>query len=274
MHNCNIIKYADDTVLYVNGKDSETIQEKLNTDIPAIYNWLTNNDLSLNLKKGKTETMIFGTSARVKKATPLNVLINGTILNQTTSYKYLGVHLDPTLTLNDDFDSKYKKLSSRLRLLSKVRPNLTIDAAKLIYLSIIVPVFTYCGTVNLNLSRTSLTKLEKIHERAFKIIKGNSDQQINVTPLMTLIKRHACQIVRKSITTKLPSPMDNYFELMTHSKTTRNNKNSIVIPKVKTKTAQNGFFYQGATIYNSLTREIRSEVNQNIFLNKLKNFNF
>ena len=59
-HSC-IIKYADDTVIYVSGNDSDWIQKKLNTDILEVHNWLTDNDLSLNLKKSKSESMIFGT---------------------------------------------------------------------------------------------------------------------------------------------------------------------------------------------------------------------
>ena len=87
--------------------------EKLHADILEFHNWLTDNDLSLNLKKGKTETMIFGTSIRVKKAAPLNIQIKGTSINQTSSYKYSGTHLDSTLALNGNFNSKYKKPSSR-----------------------------------------------------------------------------------------------------------------------------------------------------------------
>ena len=102
-----IIKYADDTVIYGSGNDSELIQKKLNVDILEVHNWLTDNDLSLNLKKGKTETMIFGTSIRVRKAAPLNIQgpnIKGTSINQTSSYEYLGTHLDSTLTLNGNFN--------------------------------------------------------------------------------------------------------------------------------------------------------------------------
>ena len=82
--------------------------EKLHADILEFHNWLTDNDLSLNLKKGKTETMIFGTSIHVKKAAP-----RLTSINQRSSYKYLGIHLDSTLALNGNFNSKYKKPSSR-----------------------------------------------------------------------------------------------------------------------------------------------------------------
>ena len=107
-----IIKCADDTVIYVSGNDSESIQKKLNADILEVHDWLTDNYLSLNLKKGKTETVIFGTSIRVKKAAPLSKKIKESSINQTSSYKYLGAHFDSTLELNGNFNSKYKKLSS------------------------------------------------------------------------------------------------------------------------------------------------------------------
>ena len=211
LRHSSIIKYADDTVIYVSGNDSDSIQKKLNADILEVHNWLTDNDLSLNLKKGKTETMIFGTSIRVKKVAPLNIQIKGTSINQTSSYKYLRTHLDSTLALNGNFNSKYKKLSSRLRLLSKLRPNLNVKSTKLIYMNIVIPVFTYCGTVNLNLSRTSLGKIDRIHEQAVGIITKTNT--VKLTPVKNYVKRHACQIVTTSITRQLPAPMTKYFEL-------------------------------------------------------------
>ena len=84
----------------------------------------------------------------------------------------------------------------------------------MIYTNIVIPVFTYCGAVNLNLSRTSLGKLDRIHERAVGIITKTNT--VKLTPIMTYVKRHACQIVRTSITRQLPAPMTNYFELLLH----------------------------------------------------------
>ena len=142
----------------------------------------------------------------------------------------------------------------------------------MIYTNIVIPLFTYCGTVNLYLSRTSLGKLDRIYERAVGIISKTNT--VKLTPIMTYVKRHACQIVRTSITRQLPAPMTNYFELLSHPKSTRNNKLSIALPRVRTKAAQNGFYYQRAMIYNSLTRDIRMQENKNVFLERLRNFNF
>ena len=97
---------------------------------------------------------------------------------------------------------------------------------------------------------------------------------MKLTPIMNYVKRHACQIVRTSITRQLPAAMTNYFELLSHSKSTRNNELSIALPRVRTKVAQNGFYYQGAMIYNSLAGDICMQEKKNLFLKRLRNCNF
>ena len=86
----------------------------------------------------------------------------------------------------------------------------------MIYTNIVIPVFTYCEVVNLNLPRTSLGKLDRIHEQAVGIISKTNP--VKLTPIVSYVKCHACQTVRTSITRPLPAPMTNYFELLLHSK--------------------------------------------------------
>jgi hypothetical protein len=77
-------------------------------------------------------------------------------------YKYLGVELDPSLNLGLHFESTYNKATGRLRLLSKIRGYVNNHTAKTIYESMIVPLFTYSGLVNLNLTQTNGNKLSRI----------------------------------------------------------------------------------------------------------------
>ena len=58
---CKIITYADDTIIYFHDKDISVIEKVLNTEFNYLSDWLTENELILNLKKDKTEIMIFGT---------------------------------------------------------------------------------------------------------------------------------------------------------------------------------------------------------------------
>ena len=67
--------YADDTVIYVPGKDVFIIESGLTDDMNRIENWCAQNELILNLKRGKNEAMLFGTSKRlVTQPENLNVI--------------------------------------------------------------------------------------------------------------------------------------------------------------------------------------------------------
>ena len=73
------IEYADDTVVYVAHQNLETINETLNNELCKLQAYFRNNELVLNLKKGKTETVLFGTAKRLSKQiqNSLSVEIDG-----------------------------------------------------------------------------------------------------------------------------------------------------------------------------------------------------
>ena len=96
----------------------------MNEDLALIATYLSCNDLIINLKKGKTECTLLGTSKRIATVAPesrdLNLYCNGTKINCTQSYEYLGTVLDQELNLAANFDLKYKKASSKLAPLAQV----------------------------------------------------------------------------------------------------------------------------------------------------------
>ena len=49
-----MIMYADDTNLYYSHKDMKEIKQVLSQDLCRVSKWLQENELVLNLKKGKT----------------------------------------------------------------------------------------------------------------------------------------------------------------------------------------------------------------------------
>ena len=67
LKNCNILKYADDTVLYVTHKDINVVRDLLNKNFCSFCSWLDENQLLINTKRGKTEFMVFGSSKRLKQ---------------------------------------------------------------------------------------------------------------------------------------------------------------------------------------------------------------
>ena len=82
----------------------------------------------MNLKPDKTELLPFGTSHHIAKTNKnFEVKFNNQYINETKRYKYLGVEVDHTLNLNSYFDKIYKKITSRLRLLNKLRSNMHLQ---------------------------------------------------------------------------------------------------------------------------------------------------
>ena len=170
-----ILKYADDTVLYVADKNIQSIKAKLSKDMDCLVDWLKCSKLVLNLKKGKTESLLFCNSQRIAKQTePLEIkLLDQTVINNTTEYKYLGVRVDSSLNLNSNFNTCYKKSFGRLRILAKTRSYLDEATAATIYHSMILPTFTYCGIIQLKYNNTQLSRLSSLHSRALKVVFGD-----------------------------------------------------------------------------------------------------
>ncbi len=67
------IFYADDVVCYTSGKLCEKIEQGLNDDLDSVANWLGENNLILNLKKTKTECVLFGTHQKSYTNTKIGV---------------------------------------------------------------------------------------------------------------------------------------------------------------------------------------------------------
>ena len=158
LSHCNIIMYADDTVIYTSAKD---LQQKLSGDFNRVTSWIESNNLIMNMIAGKTECMIFGTSQKIKNK-ELNIAYRHQSVSKASTYKYLGITLDQTLNLNDHLTKTFKKATGRLNLFRRLRPQLTVKAAITIYQSMLIPLFTYCSIVT---CRTSITYKHKVNSR-------------------------------------------------------------------------------------------------------------
>ena len=55
LNHCEIILYADDTIIYCAPKTGDNIESQLNTDIDQVADWLAKNNLVANLKRTKTD---------------------------------------------------------------------------------------------------------------------------------------------------------------------------------------------------------------------------
>ena len=86
LRHCKIITYADDTVIFTSSNNFDAIQDHLSQDLGCLSKWFRDNELLFNLKKGKTEVMLFGTSKRLNlfHDRQVNLSVNVFPVNTTT----------------------------------------------------------------------------------------------------------------------------------------------------------------------------------------------
>lgn len=266
LKNSKIILYADDTVIYTTGKTLEEVEIKLQEDFERITKWMKMNDLTINLKKGKTECMLFGTTRKTKDLS-LQIVCQHNTLSFTNTYKYLGIILDQSLSLADHFQATYKKASGRLYLLYKIRPYLTQQASLSIYQTMIVPLFTYCSILTLQLNETRSRKILSFEKRAKFLIYGK-DSSKDIPKIKTIANKRTCSLVYDCLKNNVCQNFENYFELLNNN--TRNNGKLLRLPRIKLESSRKSFYYNGAKAYNELPLIIRKAESKNEFLTLMK----
>ena len=266
---CNVIQYADDTVIYFASSDVDIIEKTLNFEMKAISEYCFVNELLLNLKKGKTECTLFGTAKRLRiHGKELKVFYNSFPISFVKEYIYLGNVIDNNFNLNSNFEHSYKRASNCLTQWNNVRKYLTVKAATDIFHFMILPILPYTGTTKLTLTKTQTQRLQSFMNRAKRITKNH-----NLNDVYTTIQRQNCMLVRKCLEKKTNSEIYNgYFEVIKHLKNTRNDKYLLRLPSVKLETAKQGFYFGGAKLYNSLPLEIRMKDDISEFHSCLKDF--
>ena len=110
--------FADDTTVYYSAdpKDENT-EQILNNELEKVSCWLAANKLSLNVKKSNFLHVHYGKSEKKN----LEIKINGTLVVETESTKYLGTFIDNKLTWKTQIQHIKTKLARGIGMISKIR---------------------------------------------------------------------------------------------------------------------------------------------------------
>ena len=114
-----MIIYADDTTLQstlncFTPDPKSNINERINTEINQINEWLCSNKLSLNIKKSKF--MLFHQPN--KKFNIPKIAINSIEIEQVDSFNFLGITTDKQLTWKQHVNSICSKISRSIGILN------------------------------------------------------------------------------------------------------------------------------------------------------------
>lgn len=102
--------------------------------------------------------------------TGLNLSLNGKALAVVQSYKYLGVLLNPSLTLDAHAQNIIGHVASKINELSYLRVFVTSGIALTIYKSTIVPLLEYSNIIFSLISAKQRKKMQRLQNRALSDI--------------------------------------------------------------------------------------------------------
>ena len=268
----DISLYADDTTVYAVAKRIEDINQCLNSTLTHITEWCEKNDMVVNEEK---TTAICIRSARKASGTDhnLRLVINNQNVATTEDEKLLGVHLDSSLSWNNHIKHVKKTVQNRLNLLKYLKSYLPLQARIMYYNAYVLPHFDYCSVVWSNTSGNKINELFKLQKRAARMILNKKYDtpssalfsELQWLPLPSRFKFNVCIEVYKALNNLSPGYMADMF-----STTPRNLRSSTTNKVFVPRASKKSFAFYGATLWNSLSNDVRSQDSLDHFRRKLK----
>ena len=91
---CELLLYADDSVLIFSHKDISAINEQLNIDFNSLCDWFVDNKLSIHFGEDKTKSILFASKNKIKKLGKQDIHHEDIKIKQHSKVTYLGCILD------------------------------------------------------------------------------------------------------------------------------------------------------------------------------------
>ena len=155
LRNCKVTMYADDTSLSFASNNIDDLNRFMNEDLNCLKDWLQGNKLSLNVLK--TDAMVVGSRPKLKRIRT----------------KYLGGQLDCHLVWDEHVKCMRTKVSRALGFLKYAKKFLPQDTLSKMYRGIVEPHFRYCCSVWGCCGKTQLDNLQKLQNRAARIVTNS-----------------------------------------------------------------------------------------------------
>ena len=154
------------------------------------------------------------------------------------------------------------------------------ETLRMLYLGLVEPHFRYCCSVWGSCSTVLRQKIEKLQNRAVKIITFNL-YNAQTSPLLKHLKLPSIQdMIQQETVGMVYKPINNhpqeYLSVLLNrvsamtGRTIRNANINLRLPRLNTTLAHNCFAHRGALLWNSLQTEIKSAKSYESFKNRLK----
>ena len=253
--------FADDTGISVSSDSVPDIQRLLREDISAIQRWMHENKLTLNALK--TEFILIASKPRLKEIEETCCIeVQGETIYRAPYVKSLGFYIDQNLDWDVHVDHVIKKASAGLAILRRTADYFPMEVLKTIYRSLVESHFRYGNIIWGTCGEVLLTKLQKMQNRAARIIT-KSDYDTEAGPLIDklgwktireLNNNDAAVMMFKIMNNMAPPYLTGMFQPLRelHEIILRDTNSNLRLPLMSSNMGQRSFSYHGADIWNKI----------------------
>ena len=271
--------FADDTNISIAANSVTELEQIINSELKNLHQWLLANRLSLNV--AKTEFMIIGSRQRllVHDNEHIRIEIDGKTIKRVNETKSLGLQIDEHLTWARHVENISKKIASAIGALKRIRQFIDTNTALKIYGKLMQPHFDYCSSVWDGLNITLNDKLQKLQNKAARVItKSQYDassrylfSKLGWDNLLTRRKKHKAILMFKTINDLTPFYLHELFESRSTGYNLRNSEHTLFVPKPRTNYGKRSFSYSGAVLWNDLPQNVRTTCSLSQFKRAIDN---
>ena len=265
----DIANYADDNTQYAVGKNLDELLKNLEKETNIVLNWFRLNEMKSNEDK---------CHLIVPNELHASVKLGNELILAEGSVTLLGVTIDNKLDFSEHIELLLKKGSQKLHALARISKYVSQEKLKLIMNTFVKSQFNYCPLLWMFHSRTLNNRINRLHERALRIVYQNEElsfQELlvlagDVTVHQKNLQRLAIEMfkVKNDIA---PIPFQKIFEDTNKTYNLRN-QNTWVLPSMRTvHYGTETIRYRGPLIWDSLPSDLKESTTLQAFKSKIKN---
>ena len=171
---CDIASYADDNTPYNFEFSLDNVISNLEKSTNSLLNWFRENHMKANADK---------CCPLVSSNESCTAKIEDFSIKNSTEEKLLGVKFDSNLSFENHVTSLCKKASQKLHALARILHYVDLNKRRNLMKVFITSQFSYCPLIWMFHSRSLNNKINRIHERALRLVYQNN---LNFSELLDL----------------------------------------------------------------------------------------
>ena len=176
------------------------------------------------------------------------------------------------------------KISAGLAILKRASTTIPFDTRINMYNALVVPYFNYCSTVWGNIGKGLSDKIQKLQNRAARILTFSNYEtrssilldELGWERLENKRLKQLAMIMYKIHNNPSPSYLRRIFTntSIVHAHNLRNSEINCYVPRPRTEYAKGNLHYRGSVLWNKIPSEIRHLSSLKLFKTSLNGKNY